>query len=252
MSNVTAPVRLGNDSAAALHAKRSLNGGNVFGIDTLKGGDSGPIDNTMFGPGAAAATILMKQRLGYPAKDVGPGYGMYLDAYLHGQKKLPASYQARRVAVAAKAHLSSHQQRLLAIEQGQVGYVEGANNANKYSTADGRGAEAWCADFQTWACTQAGLSFNFSYVPAVVAAARAGQLGLRCIGLERFAFACYDWEHDGTADHIGLVVAILGGGQFYAIEGNTSALDYSNGGMVRKVLRNTSQVQQFVGLHGLV
>lgn len=32
----------------------------------------------------------------------------------------------------------------------EKGYREGANNKNKYSTANGRGAEYWCQDFAQW------------------------------------------------------------------------------------------------------
>lgn len=38
----------------------------------------------------------------------------------------------------------------------EVGYTEGANNANKYSHDLGRAAESWCADFVVWCAKQSG------------------------------------------------------------------------------------------------
>ena len=38
----------------------------------------------------------------------------------------------------------------------EVGYTEGANNANKYSTELKRPSESWCADFVSWCAIKAG------------------------------------------------------------------------------------------------
>jgi len=56
--------------------------------------------------------------------------------------------------------------------------------------------------------------------------------------------AIYNWD-GGAPDHIGIVQEYLGGGQFNAIEGNTSVGNDSNGGEVMRRLRYVSQVDGF-------
>ena len=56
--------------------------------------------------------------------------------------------------------------------------------------------------------------------------------------------AIYNWD-GGAPDHIGIVEEYLGGGQFNAIEGNTSVGNDSNGGEVMRRLRYVSQVDGF-------
>lgn len=50
----------------------------------------------------------------------------------------------------------------------EVGYQEGANNANKYSTYLGRPAESWCADFVVWCMHQAGHAGSIINTPSVI------------------------------------------------------------------------------------
>src|ERR1044072_3284230 len=104
---------------------------------------------------------------------------------------------------------------------------------------------AWCAIFQSWCAYQAGLKLHYSYCPFVVADARAKRNGLRVVSPKRGALALFDWEGDGTADHIGIVTGVRGD-TIDTIEGNTSPADFSNGGMVMRRTRTRSQVQAFV------
>ena len=57
---------------------------------------------------------------------------------------------------------------VVAIATGEIGQQDnGAPGCNKYSTADGRGCEAWCADFVSWVWRTAGVSNapNYGYTP---------------------------------------------------------------------------------------
>jgi len=114
----------------------------------------------------------------------------------------------------------------------QEGYQEGRANASKYGQWYGMDHVSWCAEFVSWCAEQNG-SFSFerghryAYCPYIVADARAGRNGLKAVSAieaKRGCIALYDWDGDGIADHIGLIVQGPGRGQsFYTIEGNTSS-----------------------------
>ena len=97
---------------------------------------------------------------------------------------------------------------------------------------DGHGPEAWCADFGTWCLRRAGFpepTWNRSYCPSWLEAARGGLAGMRVLGvgepLEAGLVVLYDWGHDGVVDHFGLLSRVTGSQTFAAIEGNVANKD---------------------------
>jgi hypothetical protein len=124
---------------------------------------------------------------------------------------------------------------------GELGYVESPNgsNRNKFGAWYGMDGVPWCAIFVTW-CFEVGAGGSdsfakgsyYSYVPYVVSDARNGRRGLSATSTPIPGdLVCYDWQGDGTFDHIG----IFKSGSYYefhAIEGNTSTSNQSNGGQV--------------------
>ncbi|MEU4841500.1 CHAP domain-containing protein [Nocardia testacea] len=83
---------------------------------------------------------------------------------------------------------------------------------------------AWCAAFTSWVWKEAGYDVtwtDFDYVPAVWNDAAA--LGLQGSTAEAQPgdLIVFDWEGDGTPDHIGVVEAVSGG-KIHTIEGNSS------------------------------
>lgn len=141
------------------------------------------------------------------------------------------------------------------------------SNMQKYGAWFGLNGQPWCAIFVSWACDGI-LAFKYSYVPAVVEAARTRKAGLAVITEPVVGcFACYDWPPaDGTADHIGIYTpeslltrlvpkaladakkayGSLGVGDFWAVEGNTAVGNESDGGQVMLRKRNRTDVQAFV------
>jgi hypothetical protein len=126
----------------------------------------------------------------------------------------------------------------------QVGYVEGANNDNKYGEWYGANHQPWCAMFCTWCFETSGDSSSFvqgsryAYVPYVVADAQAGRYGLRIVDDPQPGdLVCYDWQWDTIYDHIGLFER-WSGANMVVIEGNTSTSSNSNGGQVMRRTRN--------------
>ncbi|WP_040834661.1 CHAP domain-containing protein [Nocardia brevicatena] len=84
----------------------------------------------------------------------------------------------------------------------------------------------WCAAFSTWVWDKAGYKVGWSnenYVPAIWSDAEA--LGLRraVSQAQPGDMIIFDWEHDGTPDHVGIVEAVdYNTGQIHTIEGNSS------------------------------
>ena len=140
-------------------------------------------------------------------------------------------------------------QAALTIAIGELGTTEnpsGSNN-NKYGQWYGVNYEPWCAIFDTWCFEMAGDSPSFvkgsryAYCPYVVADARANRYGLSTTDDPIPGdLVVYDWAYDTVYDHIGIFEKDLGGGNFNAIEGNTSNSNNSNGGQVMRRQRSRS------------
>lgn len=56
----------------------------------------------------------------------------------------------------------------------------------------------------------------------------------------------FDFNHNGTSDHIGIVVSVNKDGSITTVEGNTGSGNNTNGGQVQKRIRYKSQVNYFV------
>jgi len=124
---------------------------------------------------------------------------------------------------------------LVDIAKAQVGNVGGAPYWSWYGF-DSR--VAWCACFVSWCYHQAGLSepcFAACQSQGVPWFTSHGQWGAR--GYENIApgdAIFFDWELDGSADHVGIVIG-TDGERVYTVEGNSGdackiksyALDYA-------------------------
>lgn len=205
-----------------------------------------------FGVVTAAAVREAKHFLGYEKAKINASAGAVLVSYLDGSQKLPAKNRIRRAQRVAREVVRRKHETMLAIEARTVGYVEGANNHTKFGEWYGMDHVAWCAEFQSWSAWRAGLKLHYAYCPFVVADAKAHKNGLSITHARRGALALFDWEGDGVADHIGVVVSVNKDGSVNTIEGNTSPADFSNGGMVMRRTRSHSQILCFVWVNGEV
>ena len=129
----------------------------------------------------------------------------------------------------------STRERALVFSRTHIGEKEapaGSNNT-KYGAWYGVNYQPWCAIFCTY-CFEVGAggspSFtrgsNYAYVPYVVQDARNSRNGLSVTGAPIPGdLVCYDWNSDGTYDHIGIFEAWDNSGrsEFTAIEGNTGS-----------------------------
>ncbi|MFI6218558.1 CHAP domain-containing protein [Nocardia vulneris] len=118
-------------------------------------------------------------------------------------------------------------------EQLQLGVTEiGGNNIPVFRGADGQIYKApynindlWCASFATWTWEQAGYNVhwtNENYVPAIWNDANHMGLAASISSARAGDMIIFDWERDGTPDHVGIVASVdPATGRITTIEGNT-------------------------------
>ena len=142
---------------------------------------------------------------------------------------------------------------IIALAEKQVGVKDdpiGSCN-NKYNTAYYGGkvnnpALAWCVVFIWWLFSELKASELFcdgkkmASVPATWD--RCKQAGIVVTKPQPGDLVFYDFNKNGTPDHIGLVVKAKSNGGVEAIEGNTSSVSQTNGGTVQKKSRTKAQI----------
>ncbi|HZQ81707.1 MAG TPA: CHAP domain-containing protein [Gaiellaceae bacterium] len=242
--HVTTPFMTGPDVTAAQQALATNQYGTFF---------TGEVDGS-YGPLTAQATYRAKYWLGYPLKQCDQMYGPVLAAYLVGTKELPAANLVRR-----EQRQTPHEPlRALALAKAktQLGVKESPPTSNRVAFSEWYGVIGpWCAMFASWCYVESGSKTfaqgkDYSYVPYIVGDARAGKNNLTVTtDPQPGDLVCYDWDHDGVADHVGLFNAwiSLPAGTFEAVEGNTSVGNDSDGGEVMlRTDRNRSEVIAFV------
>jgi hypothetical protein len=159
----------------------------------------------------------------------GPGY-------------VTGTWSPRMDALVAPA--PSFRQRALKVALGELGVKEhpaGSNDGprvHEYQRVTGAFRAPWCASFVAWSFERVGhglSGFNTAYVPSYVEAAKAGRNRLRAVKAADARpgdLVCFDWQGDGTCDHIGILNSRVIGNKFTSVEGNTSVGNDSNGGEV--------------------
>jgi len=142
-----------------------------------------------------------------------------------GTETKPGATQGPNAAGSAAP--SGTAQRIVDEARKHLGYHEGAGNSNKFSTAMGRPAEKWCADFVSYVSKQAGAKTVNS------AAAQGIEDQLKQQGRWKGRSnpqpgdaITFNWAGgSGRANHVGLVESVFQkNGQTYVrtIEGNSA------------------------------
>jgi hypothetical protein len=188
--------------------------------------------------------------------------GKALSAYLKHHPRLARAAARARIRMLRIRIRIRHPQRksvsrrALALASHFVGTKEypAGSNLTIFGRWYGENGVPWCAIFVSYVLSHVGRPFKYAYVPAIVADARANKNGLSVIAPSavnaalaagRPVLACYDWNHDGVADHVGFVTS-YSGGQVHAIEGNTGDANWSNGGEVMRESRAVQLVEALV------
>jgi len=116
---------------------------------------------------------------------------------------------------------------ILNTARNEIGYREGANNDNKYGIEYGMNNEPWCVIFLWWCFrhSNAGDLFpNTAHCDGVRSHAKAvggwlDRAELESAGLKPGDLVIWDYNSDGSGDHIGIVESVDEVG-FTSIEGN--------------------------------
>lgn len=222
----------------------------------------------------AQAVYRAMHWLGYrnPSQELDrPGLLM---SYLAGQKKQSVAMRGRAKVRGAGRRPETAGQRVVQVACSQIGTKENPPDSNRVMYSLWYGViGAWCAMFVTWVFLTAKVGWRtfirarrYSYVPNIVHDAEQGVNGLMVAGAPASGIvACFDWDRDGTADHVGIcadaadlfifvpaafefakkMFGDLGPGEFWTVEGNTAVGNDSNGGEVQIRKRNISEVRRF-------
>ena len=190
-----------------------------------------------FGPDSARAAYRAKYWLGYLKPDQTAGDKLY--GYLTGVTKPSLAMRlitSRRRAALPKQSIG---QKMLALEKKYEGTKENPSGSNRVLFSLWYGLIGpWCAMFQSYSGVNAGSKAfirgkRYSYVPYVLADAKAGLNNLtvtyRPVPGDLVLF---DWDSDGTPDHIGILDHFVDRERMVTVEGNTGIGNDSNGGEV--------------------
>lgn len=218
-----------------------------------KGYLQGNVDGE-FGPDTARAVYRAKYWFGYKKPDQVAGDLLY--SLLLGTKKPNPAMKLRianRNRIAKQKPIRSKMWEEAGKWIGETEHPAGSNRS-KFSLWYGL-IGPWCAEFVSWCGVVAKSKafekgHKYAYVPYIVADARAGRNNLSITYKpQQGDIACFDWNHDGIADHTGLFGNWINTEKtnFKGREGNTGPTDKSNGGMVLdSEVRHKSEVICFV------
>lgn len=133
-------------------------------------------------------------------------------------------------------------------------YKEAPANSNNsiFGAWYGANHQPWCAMFVSYCMNKAGAGKLIAGAQSKKGYASCGA-GIRFFKKRHAYFAArdarpgdhafFDWDHDGSQDHVGLVLKVdAKRKRILTIEGNTGAKNLSNGGMVAKQWRNMSVI----------
>ena len=134
-----------------------------------------------------------------------------------------------------------------------LGTYDGGNNnvifnTHYYGKAVSGSAYPWCCAFVWDIFRMCGASDIFNggeptaYCPTVLNWGKNSGLTVNKANGQYGDIVLFDWNGDGVADHIGLIVSKNADGSYTTVEGNTANSNYSNGGWVLKMIRYQWQI----------
>ena len=106
----------------------------------------------------------------------------------------------------------------------------------------------WCAAFVWCIFNECGASDLFydgkktAYCPTIHQWGKDNGLIVPTSEGQYGDIVLFDWNNDGIADHVGLIISRNGNGTYETIEGNTATYNYTNGGYVLKMTRYYSSI----------
>jgi len=134
--------------------------------------------------------------------------------------------------------------KTIEIATAEIGTKESPAGSNKvkyntwiYGKEVEGAAYPWCGAFVSYVYDKAGMTIKKAglakgFVGCPYAVTNVAKWGKIVTIPESGDVAFYDWQGDGKFDHTGIFKEDIGEGYFWAIEGNTSASNASDGGEV--------------------
>lgn len=119
----------------------------------------------------------------------------------------------------------------------EVGYIESEGNKTKYGRWFGLNGLPWCGIFVSWCYAMGGIKlpnigFKRGFAGCQTAVEYFSDKKMIVQNPVAGDIVFYDWQGDGRCDHTGIYLKRDDDKTFYAIEGNTSTANQSNGGCV--------------------
>ncbi len=152
--------------------------------------------------------------------------------------------------------MSQIRSNIISVAKAEIGVQKDAQGRVKYAAwyAGGKfNGLAYCAMFVSWVYKNAGFPLpkiddadGFRYCPTLYSKFKDRITLFPKPG----DIVLYDWDGDKLSDHTGLFEGWDGSNHqyFFAIEGNTSAANNSNGGQVQRRRRHISTVRGFFNM----
>jgi len=205
-----------------------------------------------YGPVTGNAAAMAKWTIGYAEKKVTTTCGSSLIAFLTDKRKPTLLMKQRAKQRLKKSYLG---EKAILVAGQYEGVSEDPPGSNEVLFSRWYGIIGpWCAMFVTYCMVSAGSKgfkrgSYWAYCPFMLADAKANRNGLTLIKptqVQPGDVVLFDWNHDGTADHVGLTTSTVKNGSFTTIEGNTSGTNPSDGGSVARKSHDLSNVIAFI------
>jgi hypothetical protein len=142
--------------------------------------------------------------------------------------------------------------KVIELAMAEVGYVEGANNLNKFASVAGHANnQPWCNTFISAIFIQAGIRKAIPITASCAATLAWGIKNKRIIQVEkakRGDLLIFDFTKSGQAQHIGLAVADFNPitKTIRTIEGNTGEQSQANGEGVHIKIRSKNFIKTVI------
>lgn len=117
---------------------------------------------------------------------------------------------------------------ILKIAAAEIGYREGPGNDSKYGKEYGLNGQPWCVMFLWWVFRKAGSDLfpQTAHCDGVRSFAKGigrwfnhAEIGVG-IDLQPGDIVVWDYDYDGSGDHIGIVETVVNNNRYVTIEGN--------------------------------
>lgn len=144
--------------------------------------------------------------------------------------------------------------KVLSVAKKEIGVKESPSGSNKqkYGKEYGANGEPWCAIFVWWVFKHAGCPELFyggkksAYCPTIADYYIAKKQTVNKSSGKAGDIVLFDFNDNGTSDHIGIIEKSNSNGSYTTIEGNTGSGNNTNGGQVMRRTRYQKDISWIV------